>query len=113
MKLYKTIPEAIEIVRTTYKGREYTMGAYQETKDGSEKMIHTITGNALHIYGEQLFHDMVKDGISLWPIDDSDVEGMALMETIFAVPMYRAPAHGFETEAKDLLSSIVEEAENV
>lgn len=110
MAPYNTIPEAIEIARNTYKGRMYTMGVYEE-KNGKDVLICTITGNALHIYGEQLFHDMKKDNISFWPTDDNDVEGMALMETIFAVPMSRAPHFSWEVAARDLLNAIVEEAE--
>lgn len=114
MVMYTTITEAVEIARTTYKGREYTMGVYEESKENGEKMeklICTITGDALHIYSEQLFHDMKNDNVSFWPIDDNDIEGMALMETIFAVPMHRAPRLDFEIEARDFLNSIVEEAE--
>ena len=112
--MYKTIPEAIEITRTTYKGREYTMGAYEEFTENGEKMeklVGTIIGDACTIYAEQLFHDLKNEPITLWPIDDNDIEGMALMETIFAVPMDRAPHFGFETMALDLLNKIVEEGE--
>lgn len=109
MKTYETVTEAIEIVRTTYKGREYAMGVYESDGD-KDKLVDTITGDAVHIYDEQLSHDMKEDGLTLWPTDDNDVEGMALMETIYAVPMHRAPACGFEISARDFLNSIIEEA---
>ena len=111
MKDYKTIPQAIEIAKATYKDHIYTMNVCEEI-NGEEKVTGVIIGNALFIYSEQLFHNMKKDNISFWPINDNDIEGMALMETIFAVPMDRAPHYRWEFEARDFLNSIVEEAEN-
>ena len=113
MKLYDTVPEAIEIARNTYKGRTYIMGAYEETADGSEKLAYTITGDACTIYGEQTFLDLKGANICLWPIDDNDVEGMALMETIFvAKPMGRAPITQLGKIALDFLNHIVAEVED-
>ena len=107
--------EAVEIARTTYKGRKYVMGAYKESTENGEKvekMVGTIIGDACTIYSEQLFHDLKNEPVTLWPIDDNDIEGMALMETIFVVPMHRAPKYDFEFAALNLLNQIVEEAEN-
>lgn len=110
MKQYETIPEAIEIVRTTYKGRQYTMGLYK-CVGNKEEFIKTVTGEAVYFYAQQLFHDMKEDGFNFWPVSDEDVEAMALMETIFAVPMHRTPTCDFEIAARDLLNAIVKEFE--
>lgn len=108
----QTVSECIELVRATYKGRTYTMGLYKDFDNGLEELVGDITGDAYHIYAEQLSHDLLNDHVSLWPLDGTDLTATSLMEVIWTVPLDRPAYYNWERNALAMLNQIVAEAED-
>lgn len=108
----QTVSECIELVRATYRGRTYVMGLYKDLGDGVEELVGNITGDAYRIYSEQLSHDLLKDRVSLWPLDGTDLTATSLMEVIWAVPLDQPIHYNWELDALHLLNQIVAEVED-
>lgn len=105
MKMYETVPEAIEICRNSYHGKTYTMV--------DEDTGEIITGSAYDIYSRQIMDELQAHFKgSWWPVDDTDVEACALMETIFCIVGMPAPRFSWEFAARDLLNQIIAEVED-
>ncbi len=103
--MYNTVIEAIEICRNSYHGRTYTME--------NEETGEIITGSAYDIYSRQVADELKAHLESTWwPVDENDVEGCALMETIFCIVGMRPPQYRWEFDALELLNQIVAEAED-
>lgn len=104
MQMYKTITEAIEICRETYRDRTYEV---YETHTGE-----VLTGTAVDIYGEFILRKLQGDeNRDFLPVNDDSIEDWALVETIDALEDTPPMQYPWQFAAQDLLNSMVSEVE--